>query len=272
VIEGPRAGLRITSLARRALSTRRICPCDNAEFIHAVFSLPMLVVPAGPVARRFAIFDVSEAHQRHVEYFAKLDAWRRTGGIEALLYHFLNDVDITKVDLRNPPRALALMENQIATLRCVKRFWFDVLRSAKLPYFEEKDDNYHVMVDDLFDHYQIWCRTINHRNTLTKETLGAAFKELIPALDANGRVQRGRNGAVVSLVERGRQSTGNRDYFHKVPILDLCRALWDNVWEARYNWWKDAELKENEHQKWEKLNLDEWINKRRSIMNPNSSF
>lgn len=67
-------------------------------------------MPAGPVARRFGIFDVSEAHQRDVEYFARLAAWRENGGIQALLYYFLKDVDITKVDLRNPPRTLALME------------------------------------------------------------------------------------------------------------------------------------------------------------------
>jgi hypothetical protein len=56
-------------------------------------------VPAGPVARRFGVFDVSEARQRDVEYFAKLDEWRQKGGLEALLYYFLNDVDISKVDL-----------------------------------------------------------------------------------------------------------------------------------------------------------------------------
>ena len=160
-------------------------------------------VPAGPIARRFGIFDVSDAHQRDIEYFAKLDAWRKNGGIEALLYYFLNEVDISKVDLRNPPRTLALLENQIATLRGVKRFWFDVLRGAKLPFFEEKDDNYHVLRDDLYDYYLIWCRSVNHKNTLSKETFGAQFKELIPALDVNGRVQRDRNGAVVNLVGSG---------------------------------------------------------------------
>jgi Family of unknown function (DUF5906)/Poxvirus D5 protein-like len=229
-------------------------------------------VPAGPIARRFAIFDVSDAHQREVEYFGRLAEWRRNGGAQALLYYFLNDVDITKVDLRNPPRTTALMENQIATLRGVRRFWFDVLRSFKLPYFEEKDGNYHVLVDDLYDYYLAWCRTVNHKNTLSKETFGSQFKELIPALDVNGKVQKGPNGAVVSLVERGRQSTGDRDYFHKIPILDLCRQLWDNMYEARHNWERDIELKEGEEQKWERLKLDEWIHKRRNIMNTNNPF
>jgi hypothetical protein len=154
------------------------------------------VVPASMEARRFGIFDVSEAKQRDVDYFAKLDVWRLNGGLEALMYHFLNDVDITKVDLRNPPRTLALMENQIATLRGVKRFWFDVLRSAKLPYFEEKNDNFHVLVDDLYHYWLAWCRTVNHKNIISIESFGIQFKELIPALDVNGKVQRGRNGAM----------------------------------------------------------------------------
>jgi Family of unknown function (DUF5906) len=221
-------------------------------------------VPAGPIARRFFVVDVSEAHQRDVEYFGRLDAWRKNGGVAALLYYFLNEVDIPRVDLRNPPRTFALMENQIATLRGVKRFWFDVLRSAKLPYFEEKDDNYHVLRDDLYGYWLAWCRTVNHKNQLSPETFGSQFKELIPALDVNGKVQRGSNGAVVNLVGSGRQSTGDREYFHKIPILDLCRALWDNTWEAHYTW-------ENTNG-WDKLDLDVWLNKRRNILTSNSFF
>jgi hypothetical protein len=222
------------------------------------------VVPASMEARRFGIFDVSEARQRDVDYFAKLDAWRQNGGLAALMYHFLYDVDITKVDLRNPPRTLALMENQIATLRGVKRFWFDVLRSAKLPYFEEKNDNFHVLVDDLYHYWLAWCRTVNHKNLISIESFGIQFKELIPALDVNGKVQRGRNGAIVNLVERGRQSTGDRDYFHKIPALDICRSLWDNSWDALYSW--------EPSDKWEKLNLPEWIHGKRSIMSSDGPF
>ena len=221
------------------------------------------VVPSSMEARRFGVFDVSEARQTDVEYFAKLDEWRRNGGLEALMYYFLNDVDISKVDLRNPPRTLALMENQIATLRGVKRFWFDVIRSAKLPYFEMKDDNYHVLRDDLFHYWLAWCRTVNHKNTLSIETFGSQFKELIPALDLNGKVQRGRNGAIVSLIESGRRSTGDRNYFHKIPSMALCRNLWDNAWDGRFNWEGAKE--------WEKLNLDEWLRRKRSIVD-NSPF
>ena len=229
-------------------------------------------VPAGPVARRFAIFDVSEAHQREVEYFAKLAEWRKNGGVAALLYYFLNDVDITKVDLRNPPRTFALMENQIATLRGVKRFWFDVLRSAKLPYFEEKDDNYHVVRDVLYHYWLAWCRTVNHKNTLSIETFGSQFKELIPALDVNGKVQRGRNGGVISLVEGGRQSTGDREYFHKIPTMELCRQLWDNKFEALHSWEGDEKPAGPEAQKWEKIDVSEWIKRKRNIMDSNSEF
>jgi hypothetical protein len=229
-------------------------------------------VPAGPVARRFGIFEVSDAHQREVEYFARLDAWRKNGGVEALLYYFLTDVDITKVDLRNPPRTLALMENQIATLRGVKRFWFDVLRSAKLPYFHKEDDNYHVVRDVMYHYWLAWCRMVNHKNQLSPETFGAQFKELIPALDANGKVQRGRNGAVVSLVLGGRQSTGDREYFHKIPTVELCRQLWEIIYEARYSWEDTKDDKGQDVEGWEKFDVSEWVKRRRNIMDFNSDF
>jgi hypothetical protein len=187
-----------------------------------------------------------------------------TGGAPALTYYFLNDVDITKIDLRNPPRTLALMENQIATLRGAKRFWFDVLRGAKLPYFEEKGGNYHVLKDDLFGYWLIWCRTVGHKNTFEKDSFGSVFKEFIPALDDNGRVARHRNGAIISVVEQGRQSTGDREYFHKIPEMDLCRALWDKSWDAQYEW--------DDTTKWEKLDLAVWLNKRRDILNNSTPF
>ena len=231
-------------------------------------------VPAGPVARRFGIFDVSDAHQREVEYFERLDEWRKNGGIQALLYYFLNDVDITKVDLRNPPRTIALMENQIATLRGVKRFSSMYLRSAKLPYFHEENDNYHVVRDVMYHYWLAWCRMVNHKNQLSPETFGTQFKELIPALDANGKVQRGRNGAVVSLVLGGRQSTGDREYFHIIPTLELCRALWDNTYEAHYSW-EDAKRKDDKGQDvegWEKFDVSEWVKRRRNIMDFAADF
>ena len=156
------------------------------------------------------------------------------------------------------------MENQIATLRGVKRFWFDVLRSAKLPYFEKADDNCHVLRDELYTYWLAWCRTVNHKNTISLESFGSQFKELIPELDDNGKVQRGRNGVIASLVEGGRQSTGDRDYFHKIPTLELCRQLWDNMFEAQYDW---GDTKE-----WEKLVLEEWLRKKKNIMDINSIF
>lgn len=137
------------------------------------------------------------------------------------------------------------------------------LRSAKLPYFEEKDDNYHVVRDVLYHYWLAWCRIVNHKNTISVESFGAQFKELIPALDANGRVQRSRNGAIVSLVEGGRQSTGDREYFHKLPALELCRALWDNIYEGRYSWESDEKLPEA--QRWEKIDVAEWIKRKRNI-------
>ena len=96
--------------------------------------------------------------------------------------------------------------------------------------------------------------------------------EVIPALDVNGRVQRDRNGAVVNLVGSGRQSSGDRDYFHKIPTLDLCRSLWDNMFEAHHNWGDTGKEKEDDEPKWEKIKLDEWIHKRRIVMNPNITF
>jgi hypothetical protein len=91
-------------------------------------------------------------------------------------------------------------------------------------------------------------------------------------VDISGRMQKGRNGVILNLVGSGRQSTGDREYFHKIPTLALCRALWDNIYEAHHSWELDDKLKENEDQKWEKFDVDNLIWRKRILMDVGNVF
>ena len=73
------------------------------------------VVPAGPQARRFAVFDVGEAARLNAEYFAGIDAEMNAGGREALL-GFLQRFDLSSVNLRDIPSTSALSQQKIASM------------------------------------------------------------------------------------------------------------------------------------------------------------
>jgi Family of unknown function (DUF5906) len=67
-------------------------------------------VPASRTARRFFIPTVSENRVGDLACFRAIEAQLRDGGYEALLYHFLNEVDLRDFDVRRVPKTVGLAE------------------------------------------------------------------------------------------------------------------------------------------------------------------
>jgi len=91
------------------------------------------VVPAGPTARRFGVYDCSEAHMQDGAYFAEVRKEADNGGREAFLAYLLN-LDISGIDLRNPVLTAPLIRQKISTLRSdtVAHWWFERLLDGEL--------------------------------------------------------------------------------------------------------------------------------------------
>jgi phage/plasmid-associated DNA primase len=86
------------------------------------------VVPAGLEERRFCVIDVPDTHIQDEAYFKAIVEEMDHGGREALLYHLLNEVDLSNIKLRNFPRTPALFEQMVRTMEPVQRFWYNMLR------------------------------------------------------------------------------------------------------------------------------------------------
>jgi len=89
------------------------------------------IVPAGPQARRFLVLDISAIHREDFPYFKAIDQQMQSGGLEALLAHLLA-VDIGRVNLRHAPRTKALLDQKVANMDGVERFWLDILRRGSV--------------------------------------------------------------------------------------------------------------------------------------------
>ena len=91
------------------------------------------VVPAGLNARRFAVFDVSDARSNDRGYFGAINAQMRAGGHEAMLH------DLLELDLgdwhpsRGIPKTQALAEQKINSLDPASRWWMRALGLGALP-------------------------------------------------------------------------------------------------------------------------------------------
>ena len=93
---------------------------------------PNWLIPAGFKERRWAVFDMGEAHVQDHAYFAAITQEMDNGGREALLYHLLN-FDLSKVTLRVIPKTAALLDQQIESMTPEQACWLDTLTRGMLP-------------------------------------------------------------------------------------------------------------------------------------------
>jgi len=93
------------------------------------------VVPAGPSARRFAVFRVSDRRAGNHDYFAKLFAEINGSGLAAMLHDMLeHDLGAWHPEAARPDTE-ALSRQKADSLGPVEAVWFDVLLEGDLPPF-----------------------------------------------------------------------------------------------------------------------------------------
>jgi hypothetical protein len=132
------------------------------------------VVPAGPTARRFAVFDVSSRHKQDRSYFAaindEMDADGDAAGIAAMLYDLRRlPLDINLV--RTAPETAGLHAQRIASLRGAAKWLFDVLtRGYAGGYPGTWRETYST--EELFDSYRAWVAEMKENFPSDRHTLG----------------------------------------------------------------------------------------------------
>ena len=89
------------------------------------------VVPASLDERRFAVFDISSVHKQDSQYFAALDRWYHTGGANSLM-HYLQNFDLSKINVRIAPQTEALTEQKLESLSSVEGWVFNCLMAGEI--------------------------------------------------------------------------------------------------------------------------------------------
>ena len=89
------------------------------------------VAPAGPQERRFFVLDVGEKHMQDHAYFTAIQKELDSGGREALL-HYLQNYDISEINMRKFPQTAALMEQKLYSMTPVQKFVFQLLEAGVL--------------------------------------------------------------------------------------------------------------------------------------------
>jgi len=179
------------------------------------------VIPAGPDARRYAVFQVSEHRRDDHAYFRALFGELEAGGYEAML-HDLMRRDISGFDPRRFPQTQALFDQKKLAFDHATRWWFECL-----------------------------CRGACHDSTLVpaavwpKQILSShPVEQIVSAGGVSVHEQRGLETKVgIALkklcptISKPRPSVaGKRQGVYLLPPLDECRRHFERYTRSRIDW------------------------------------
>lgn len=181
------------------------------------------VVPASRDERRWAVFDVSDARKGDDAYFAALRAEMDGDGPAALL-DFLQTYDLTAFNVRHAPETEGLLNQKLASLRGIHKWWFESLSSGEVgSNFLTKpwEDGWQfVDCDELRGGYISFMR--NRRfdgDPLDAATFGKQLREMLP-----------------SIAHKRRGGRVRRAYAYNLPPLLLARRAFEKWIGSPVDW------------------------------------
>jgi len=177
------------------------------------------VVPASFEERRFLILDVNDKHQQDHDYFSAIKKEMDNGGREALL-HYLENLDLTSINLRTVPKTTALLETKLLSMSPIQKFWYERLLQGTLRVSDSEWEN-NITVESLKSEYKEFIKDLSVSSRYSDEEFGKQLKKLIP-----GKLEKYR-----PMVEGSR-----RGYHYRMPSLNDCREYFKKITQMDVQW------------------------------------
>jgi hypothetical protein len=196
------------------------------------------VIPAGPDARRYAVFDVASWALGNSEYFSQIDSEMADGGLEALLGYFLR-FDLAAVNLRSVPKTAALSDQKAATMPVeVKWYMSALLRGSPT----RSLDHWPGMVrcDQLYADMIRFAEDIGVRHRLDDSRFGKELRKLMPPVEINKATFERSQQRVSEEHMKPDGSTERRSvvkWFYTLPGLNRCRRVFAARWGLDCSEW-----------------------------------
>ncbi len=219
------------------IEKKGVDPTDYKNLVRlAITSNNDWVIPADFEERRFGVLDVGEGNLQDAEFFKSLDRQMDNGGREALLYHLLN-LDISNVNLRQPPATEALFEQKIKSLPPEYAWWYDCL-SREFIFAREQEWESVVAIENVRKSYMNYADDIGVKRKMSETSLGKLLNQkLAPGIKV-----------VKRSVEIGRDKFGEpiegRRRCYEFPELDECRKHFAELVNFEVPWGDGIEEKE----------------------------
>ena len=188
------------------------------------------IVPAGPEERRFFVVDVSDHQIQENEYFARIEEQMSHGGLEALL-DYLQNYDLTRVELRYFPQTPALLDQKVRSLTASQKYFLDCLIAGCIIGHSDTCTAYmnntgedglwpeRVRTNWMYDSFlkDMGQRALRHPPS--REEFGTQIKKACQGIQRVRRMQR-----------------GTRYYVYLLPSLEDARAQFEEYIGQQYPW------------------------------------
>jgi hypothetical protein len=179
------------------------------------------IIPAGDQERRYCVLRVSDIHAQDTPYFAELRAEMDNGGLAAMLYD-LQNMDLSKFNVRKVPYTTALKEQMLHSLSPERRWWYEELLSGEIwnPYKRvaadpEKEPPNSIARDALQNRFAEACNGL-HVSRGSATELGMLLPKVLPT----GWPQDHRTPA--SDIGRGSR-------YYVLPPIDVARKHFEQI-------------------------------------------
>lgn len=189
------------------------------------------VVPAGLEERRFLVLRVSNCHRQDHAYFKALREEMDNGGSEAMLHYLLN-MDLSGINLRQVPRTQALLQQIVQSLDSVGKFWTETLQEGALPksrgFLQALPDSIDIewgtwiSKEIVYLAYTSFCADLGIRRPETKGSFTRTLKKLCPSV---------RDQRATKADKDGHRPTG-----YIIPSLDICRHEFESAVSIEVPW------------------------------------
>lgn len=205
-------------------------PAQN--YVHLIMaSNEDWVVPARGDDRRFLVLDVGEENRRDNDYFKSMQDQLQTGGYEALL-HFLMTYDLTDFNVYGIPQTQALREQKMRTLGPEEEWWYSKLKAGRIfdddPGWPDKVFSSRLCFD-FISYVKSWGAGSRSNSSKLGRFLAKVFPE-----GWKHRAQLKEKAHVIGIDGIGRDV--QRPYVNRIPPLEHCRQIWENLYGGPYEW------------------------------------
>ncbi len=186
-----------------------------------IFGNDEWVVPATDDERRFAVFNVGEARRQDRTFFGEIKDGMRDFGGDQLLFKFLNDFDLSSVDINLAPDTDALMSQKEHSLGPLEMWWFASLKAGRIVGSPQDEWGEDITRDLLRSAFYDECKIQNLRGKLPNDVhFGRAFQAMAPS----------------SCKVIFKNTEGLRFRVQVIAPLEQARKEWETFIRGKVNW------------------------------------